>query len=238
MNTQIHVGPSASRCSRWLAVTIALAAGLLLAGISGDAAHAKSINGTKKADRLIGTKGSDRIGGKAGNDRIVGKAGADKLKGGGGRDRINGGDSTRDKRISGGPGKDVCRIDAVDKPIVRGCEKIKVVGAPGGGSGGGGSGGSGGGSDRGDLKVSLSQGTTCAAGAVLPPCLFLLTGTGADTLIGTVSGGGGVTVAVGAGVSVIGENWTATGAYSCTGNGFIRVEIGPEAVDVPITCTA
>ena len=33
------------------------------------------------------------------------------------------------------------------------------------------------------------------------------------------------------------DDWTAGAAYTCTSDGFVRVEIGPETVDVPITCT-
>lgn len=253
MYTNTDVGALASRRVAWLAAAFALIISVMLAGAALDLAEAKSIKGTKQADKLTGTKQADRISGKAGNDRMVGKAGADQLKGGGGKDRINSVDGAKDKKISGGPGVDKCTIDAVDRPVVRGCEKIKTVGGSGGGgsgsggSGGSGSGGSGGsgsgggsgggGSDQDGLTIVSSQGTTCAAGSLLP-CLFQITGTGADTLLGTVTGGQGVTVAVGAGVSVLNDDWTAVGAYSCTGNGFIRVEIGAEAVEVPVTCTA
>jgi hypothetical protein len=68
-----------------------------------------------------------------------------------------------------------------------------------------------------------------------------VSGTGADALVGTVTGGGGVTVTGGAAAAVADtvaeDDWTAGAAYTCTSNGFVRIEIGPETVDVPITCT-
>jgi len=151
------------------------------------------------------------------------------------------GDGAKDKKISGGPGQDVCKIDDDDKAAVRGCEKVRTVGRPSGGGGSGGSGGSGGpggggGSGSGPLTVVSSEGLSCA-GNPFPPCVFQITGTGADTLIGTVTGGGGVTVAAGAAVAVQGDEWTATGIYGCAGDGFLRVTIGPESIDVPVTCT-
>jgi hypothetical protein len=58
----------------------------------------------------------------------------------------------------------------------------------------------------------------------------------ADSLLGTVTGGGGVSLAAGVGVSIEPNgDWTATGLYGCTDDGFLRVTIGGESVDVPIT---
>jgi hypothetical protein len=54
-----------------------------------------------------------------------------------------------------------------------------------------------------------------------------------------VTGGGGVSLAAGVGVSIEPNgDWTATGLYGCTDDGFLRVTIGGESVDVPITCTS
>ncbi len=53
---------------------------------------------------------------------------------------------------------------------------------------------------------------------------------------GAVAGGGGVTLAVGAGVSISGEDWTAHGLYGCSADGYIKVTIEPKSVRVPITC--
>jgi hypothetical protein len=242
---------------RQLVLVLAIAACAAFSGASITAlAEAKQVNGTKKADKLKGSKKPDRINGRGGNDRIKGGKGADKLKGGAGKDKINAVDKAKDKKISGGPGKDVCKIDEADRKRVRGCEKVVVKGAggagggTGGGNGGGGSGGdgSGGGNggggtggggagETGALTVVASEDLVCAPGG-LPLCVFTLSGTGADALVGTVTGGGGVTAAVGAGATAVGEDWTAVGTYSCTSDGFLRVTIGSEIVDVPVTCSA
>lgn len=253
-SARIAVGPY--QRSRQLAVALAITACAAVSGASLAAvADAKQMNGTKKADKLTGTKKGDRINGRAGNDRINGRKGADKLKGGAGKDKINAVDGAKDKKVRGGPGKDVCKIDEVDRNAVRGCEKVKVSGtAAGGGGGGDGSGGGGGGTgggsgsgggssggggsgQTGPLAVASGGELACAPGPV-PLCPFTLSGTGADELIGIVTGGGGVTAAAGAAVTAEGENWTAGGSYSCTSDGFLRVTIGSEIVDVPVTCTA
>jgi hypothetical protein len=216
----------------------------------GPAAEAKRLRGTSGPDKLKGTKKKDRITGKGGNDRLTGRKGKDKLGGGGGNDFVKGGkgkdkhkggagndsldavDRRADKSVSGGPGNDTCRIDMADLAVSTGCETLDVVdGAPGGGGGGGG-GGPGGG-----LAVTDATGLSC--GSQLPTCLFQIAGTGADSLLGTVTAGGGVSIAVGAGVSIQPDgSWNALGLYGCTGAGFLRVTIGSESVDVPITCTA
>jgi hypothetical protein len=99
------------------------------------------------------------------------------------------------------------------------------------------SGGGGGGGQPGGGLV-LTSGTGLGCGSALPTCVFQLNGTGADAAAGTVTGGGGVTLAAGAGVSVEPDgSWTAGGTYGCTDHGFLRVTIGNESVNVPITCT-
>lgn len=243
--------------SRQLVLALAIAACAAFSGASMVAvADAKNVNGTKKADKLKGSKKADMINGRGGNDKIKGRKGADKLKGGAGKDKINAVDKAKDKKISGGPGKDVCKIDEADRKAVSGCEKVKVKGSSGGagggaggnGSGGNGAGGNGGGSggggggaggagETGPLTAQPSEPLVCAP-AALPTCTFTLSGTGADALAGAITGGGGVTPAVGAAVAVEGEDWTAAGTYSCTSDGFLRVTIGSEIVDVPVTCTA
>ena len=121
---------------------------------------ANRVKGTKKADtirlrggndtargrgggdRIFGGAGKDRLLGGAGADRLLGGAGADRLHGGKARDRLSGGggndtlnsvDKRKDALVSGGAGKNTCRIDSVDLPVVRGCAKIVTV--PSGGSG-------------------------------------------------------------------------------------------------------
>jgi hypothetical protein len=39
-------------------------------------------------------------------------------------------------------------------------------------------------------------------------------------------------------VTISGSDWTAGGLYGCTADGFLRVTIGSEFVDVPVDCTA
>jgi len=107
-------------------------------------ADAKRTRGTKGSDKLVGTAKGDVIKGLRGNDRINGRAGRDLLSGGRGADRLNAVDGRRDRLVSGGPGKDVCKIDAADRPKVKGCETVKVAKGRGPGSGGPGSGGPGG----------------------------------------------------------------------------------------------
>jgi hypothetical protein len=85
----------------------------------------------------------------------------------------------------------------------------------------------------------VTDATGLSCGSQLPTCLFQINGTGADSLLGSVTGGGGVSLAAGVGVSIEPNgDWTATGLYGCTDDGFLRVTIGGESVDVPITCTS
>lgn len=162
--------------------------------------------------------------------------------------------------MDGGTGRNRCRIDAVDLPISHGCGSLAVrpggsggtgngtVGGPGGnGTGTGGPGGPGGsGGSGGGLALDSASGLQCASQQ--PTCAFTMSGRGADALTGTVTGGGGVT-GVGGAVSVSQNNsdpsaqpqnaaWTVGGTYGCTKDGFLRVTIGSELVDVPVDCTA
>jgi hypothetical protein len=43
--------------------------------------------------------------------------------------------------------------------------------------------------------------------------------------------------AVGGSVTPSGSDWTAGGLYGCNADGFLRVAIGSEFVDVPVDCT-
>jgi RTX calcium-binding nonapeptide repeat (4 copies) len=232
---------------------IALVAGLVVAigalALSAPS-DAKRIRGTNGPDKLKGTKKKDKIKGRGGDDKLTGRKGKDKLGGGGGDDKLKGGkgkdahkgggrndslnavDRRADKSVSGGPGNDTCRIDMVDLQRTTGCETLDVVGGGGGGPGPGGPGAPGGGG----LVVTGASGLSC--GSQLPTCLFQIDGTGADFLVGTVTGRGGVSLAAGVGVSIQPNgDWTAAGLYGCTEAGFLRVTIGSESVDVPITCT-
>ena len=113
-------------------VVVAALASLMLA--SAGPAQAKRILGTKGPDRIVGTVQADLIRSLGGNDRIRGRGGRDRLSGGRGADRLNAVDGRRDRVVNGGPGKDVCRVDAADQARMRGCETVNVgrAGGPGG----------------------------------------------------------------------------------------------------------
>jgi Ca2+-binding RTX toxin-like protein len=229
-----------------LAALVALPAGPALAKRIVGTNGANRIVGTKKADRINARGGSDRVNGRAGGDWLNGSRGKDRIKGGKGRDRISGGkgrdrisggkgrdrisggkgadhlnavDGKRDRAVNGGAGKDVCTIDQTDLPVLKNCEKAKVKN---GGQGGG-------------LRVTSANGLTC--GSALPLCPFQIEGDRAESLVGSVSGGGGVVLAGGAAVSITGDTWTADGLYGCSANGYLKVTIGSKSVRVPITCT-
>jgi Ca2+-binding RTX toxin-like protein len=120
-------------------VGIAIVASLTLAWAA--PAQAQRMLGTKGSDKLVGTARDDVIKGRGGNDRIRGRAGRDRLLGGRGADRLNAVDGRRDRVVNGGPGKDVCRVDATDRVNTKGCETVKVGKGGGPGQGGGGPGG-------------------------------------------------------------------------------------------------
>ena len=198
-----------------------------------------SANGRAGGDRIFGGAGRDRLLGGAGADRLLGGAGADRLHGGKGRDRLSGGggndtlnsvDKRKDALVSGGAGKNVCRIDSVDLSVVRGCGKIVTV--PSGGSGPGGT-PPGGGTTSG-LTLGSATGLQCAS--EIPTCSFTLNGSRAEAPLGTVTGGSGVTP-VGASLTTSGEDWSALGLYGCTADGYLRVTIGGKLLDVPVDCT-
>jgi RTX calcium-binding nonapeptide repeat (4 copies) len=183
------------------------------------------LKGSKGRDRLAGGKGRDKLDGSAGKDRIRGAKGKDRMGGNKGADRLNAVDGKRDRAVHGGPGKDVCTIDQADLPVLRSCERAKVRHVGGGGGGGGGGG----------LRVKSASGLVC--GSVLPLCPFQIVGDHANSLVGLVSGGGGVNLAAGAAVAITGDTWTAAGLYGCSANGHLTVTIGSRSVRVPITCT-
>ena len=118
-------------------VVVAFLASLMLAWAG--PAQAKRILGTKGADRLVGTAKGDVIKARGGNDRVGGRGGRDRLFGGRGDDRLNAVDGRQDRVVNGGPGKDVCRVDAIDQANMKGCETVRIgKGGPGGGGPGGG----------------------------------------------------------------------------------------------------
>jgi hypothetical protein len=117
---------------------VAALASLLLA--SAAPADAKRIRGTKGPDRIVGTAKADVIKSLRGNDRIKGRAGRDRLFGGRGADRLNAVDGRQDRVVSGGPGHDICRVDATDRARMKGCETVRIAKGGGPGPGGGGPG--------------------------------------------------------------------------------------------------
>ena len=223
----------------------------------GAPALAKNLSGSKRGETISGTKGADKIKGKGGNDKLKGRGGNDTLNGGKGRDKLTGGaaadkhlggpgndtlraaDGRRDKAINGGPGQNTCIIDtALELSIVKGCNKI-VAGAP---------------ADRwrrrhrhrsrSGSRTRPGRGHSRARGRRsrlqhTAPSVRLhdFAVTALTRLLGTVTGGGGVT-GLGAAVIVTGTDWTAAGVYGCTADGFLRVTIGTETADVPVDCTA
>ena len=116
-------------------LVVGVIASLALAGAG--PAQAKRMLGTKGPDRIVGTAKADVIKARGGNDRVKGRGGRDRLWGGRGADRLNAVDGRRDRLVSGGPGKDVCTVDATDRTHVKGCESVKVrkSGGPGAGPG-------------------------------------------------------------------------------------------------------
>jgi hypothetical protein len=261
MGSSSKEAPARDRATRkhlpGFAVIASLAA---LVALSAGPAVAKRIAGSNGKDTIVGTKKADRINAKGGNDRVSGRAGADRIKGAGGKDRLRGGkggdrlkgssgkdritgaqgrdrisagkgadrlkavDGNKDRVVNGGAGDDLCRIDQVDLPRTENCETAKV-GTPGGG---------GPGVAANELRVKSATGLTCAN--ELPLCHFQIDGDRADALVGTVSGGGGVTLAAGAGVVIVDDDWTATGLYGCTADGFLKVSIGAKSVRLRVSC--
>lgn len=101
----------------------------------------EDLRGGSGSDRLVGNGGSNRLMGEGGRDILIGLGRADTLLGGPGNDLLDGGagrsdlllggpgddelrgsDRQRDRRLDGGPGRDVCKRDRSDP--VRGCERV------------------------------------------------------------------------------------------------------------------
>jgi Ca2+-binding RTX toxin-like protein len=249
-----------------LCLALALAAGPAVAKKITGTKRSELIVGTKKADRINGKGGNDLIRGKSGNDRLNGGEGSNKVVGGKGNDKVIGGplgdtlvggpgvdshfggpgndllnaaDGRRDAVIDGGTGTNKCIIDTtLELAVVRNCGTIQA-GARGGQRGGGGGGGGGGpgpGPGQG-LRVLSYQEIGCTP-PPLAGCGFQITGDGADevTVLSPVEGGAGVTNVLGFANALSLPNWDASGGYTCTAAGFLRVTIGSESVDVPVTC--
>ena len=87
--------------------------------------------GTANDDRLKERRGdgtADKIRGRGGEDVIRANRydrDVDLLYGGAGRDRLNAQDGDGRDEVRGGPGRDVCYVDAGDTH--RGCEEVATV---------------------------------------------------------------------------------------------------------------
>jgi Ca2+-binding RTX toxin-like protein len=235
---------------RRLGYVTAICGATLALGATG--AVAMNLVGTKPGNLLAGTGGPDRLNGRAGNDVLKGRAGGDLLKGGKGRDLLVGGpgadrfaggpgndlikaaDGRADRRVNGGAGVNTCVVDVpADLPAMVNCGTLQA-GSPGLGGGGDGGGGQ---VDPSLLQVTSAQGLTC-----LPAlgCLFTVTGTGADSLVGNVTAGGAVSSVVNVAVNaVVTGTWLATGTYTCSGSGsaYLVVRIGTKSTpQIPVAC--
>jgi len=220
---------------------------LLVGAVS---ASGKTISGSKRADKLAGTSGPDKIKGRGGNDKLKGKGGSDRLSGGKGRDRVSGGsgsdrirggpgndtliaaDGAADRTINGGGGRNLCVLDIpLDLPVAHNCSTIQA------GSAGGGGGGGGNGTSSNQLRVETAQGLVCLP---LAGCVFLLSGEGADSLLGNVTGGGSVNSLLNVAVNIVTGTWVATGTYTCSatgGPGYLVVTIGTKSTpQIPVSC--
>jgi hypothetical protein len=239
--------------ARGIAVLL-ICAGVLTAGAAG--AQGFKLIGTGAGNLLVGTKGSDRLIGKGGGDLLKGRGGSDRLSGGKGRDLLNGGpgadrllagpgndgikavDGRADRLVNGGGGTNVCVVDIpADLPVTRNCGTIRTAPPPDGGGGGGGGGGPAP-VDPNALQVTSAQGLTCLP---LLGCLFTITGTGTDALVGIVSHGGDVTSVVNAAANgLVTGTWVATGTYTCSaagGTGWLVVTMGSKSTpQIPVEC--
>ena len=115
------------------ALMVAVLASLILT-LAGPA-QASGMIGTKGSERIVGTAKADVIKARGGNDRVKGGRGRDRLWGGRGADRLNAVDGLRDRLVRGGPGRDICRIDAADRANTKGCETVKIASGRGPGAG-------------------------------------------------------------------------------------------------------
>jgi RTX calcium-binding nonapeptide repeat (4 copies) len=112
-------------------LTVAFVVSLVSLLMVAESAQAKRIVGTNGPDRLVGTAKADKIKARRGDDRVKGRGGKDRLAGGPGADRLNARDGGPDRAVKGGPGKDICKVDAADLAKLKGCETAKVAGGGG-----------------------------------------------------------------------------------------------------------
>jgi Ca2+-binding RTX toxin-like protein len=81
-----------------------------------------TLSGGPGSDRLVGARGNDRHEGNAGSDSITDTFGRNRINAGPGNDTINAVNRARDVRIDCGSGRDVARVDRVDRPV--NCERV------------------------------------------------------------------------------------------------------------------
>ena len=96
------------------------------------AAYAATIDGNNNPNALFETDDDDLIRGFGGGDVLdANNYGDDEdiLRGGSGNDRLLANDGDTLDTVYGGPGYDICVVDARSE-IGGGCEKIRVRGAP------------------------------------------------------------------------------------------------------------
>lgn len=238
-------------------VVLALAVACLALEAASASASAETLVGSKANELLAGTHAGDRLKGKGGNDLLKGRAGNDLLLGGPGQDTLIGGpgrdklvggpgndivvasDGRADRLVNGGGGTNTCVIDIpADLSSTVNCGTLQagpVSGLTGGGGGGGGGGGQPGAEG---LQVTSAQGLTCLG---ILGCVFTITGKGADSLVGNVTAGGGVTSVVNVAVNaVVTGTWLATGTYFCGApgaSGYLVVTIGTKSTPhIPVQC--
>jgi Ca2+-binding RTX toxin-like protein len=92
------------------------------------AAYAANITGNDNANALLETRGDDLIRGEGGGDVIDANnfgGDTDVLRGGSGNDRLLANDGDTRDTVSGGPGFDICVVDARSE-VGEGCEKVRV----------------------------------------------------------------------------------------------------------------
>ena len=92
------------------------------------AAFAANIRGNDNPNALLETRGDDLIRGEGGGDVIDANnfsGDEDKLRGGPGNDRLLANDGDSRDLLFGGPGFDICVVDARSE-IGGGCEKVRV----------------------------------------------------------------------------------------------------------------
>jgi Ca2+-binding RTX toxin-like protein len=94
------------------------------------------LSGAQDRDRVYGMAGNDslnggsetdRLSGGTGNDTINAAYGADHVAGGAGRDAINVATAGPRAHVSCGSGRDTVRLNASERRVARGCERMLVL---------------------------------------------------------------------------------------------------------------